>query len=224
MDPRFFRFHRVPGSRFFKSTDPKHSRLQDQISWPGWQAGGGSLFKRSRRTITSDELKLLEWNAGSNEVLFEDAQLGQGSTAGNQVSFRKRDGSWQRNPERRSMPPAFQVHLEEGLNVPPKLIAFQPDTKERILLLDLNPQFKNLKFGKEEPIRWKATDGHEVEGGLYYPVDYVPGKRYPLVIQTHGFRPDRFQIDGPYTSVLQLSHSPARESWSSKPRKQIVPM
>ena len=33
-------------------------------------------------------------------------------------------------------------------------------------------------------------------GGLYYPVGYTRGKRYPLVIQTHGFSLDRFQVAG----------------------------
>jgi len=39
-------------------------------------------------------------------------------------------------------------------------------------------------------------------GGLYYPVDYVPGKRYPLVIQTHYFNPRKFWIDGPWTTAF----------------------
>jgi len=41
-----------------------------------------------------------------------------------------------------------------------------------------------------------------MEGGLYLPPQYVPGKRYPLVIQTHGFDPDRFWIAGPYSSAF----------------------
>ena len=28
--------------------------------------------------------------------------------------------------------------------------------------------------------------GAEVEGLLYYPLDYEAGRRYPLVVQTHG--------------------------------------
>jgi len=32
------------------------------------------------------------------------------------------------------------------------------------------------------------------------PLDYVPGKKYPLVIQTHGFLPDKFGIDGAYVA------------------------
>ena len=39
-------------------------------------------------------------------------------------------------------------------------------------------------------------------GGLYLPPNYRPGKRYPLVIQTHGFDKDRFRIDGPFTSAF----------------------
>jgi hypothetical protein len=69
-------------------------------------------------------------------------------------------------------------------------------------LLDLNPQFGKLTFGGVSEVRWKATDGSEVVGGLYLPFDYKEGTRYPLVIQTHGFDKDRFWIDGPFTSAF----------------------
>ncbi len=39
---------------------------------------------------------------------------------------------------------------------------------------------------RQEAIRWPGEDGVEVEGLLYYPLDYEEGKRYPLVVQTHG--------------------------------------
>ena len=38
----------------------------------------------------------------------------------------------------------------------------------------------------QEAIRWRGEDGVEVEGLLYYPLDYREGARYPLVVQTHG--------------------------------------
>src|SRR5256885_5193718 len=69
-------------------------------------------------------------------------------------------------------------------------------TNKKALLLDLNPQFTKLNLGKVEAIEWTATDGHVVEGGLYWPTEYEPGKRYPLLIQTHGFDPNRFSTDG----------------------------
>jgi dipeptidyl aminopeptidase/acylaminoacyl peptidase len=39
--------------------------------------------------------------------------------------------------------------------------------------------------------------GHRWEGRLYYPAEYAPGRRYPLVIQTHSFAPrEEFSLYG----------------------------
>ncbi|MYB32327.1 MAG: S9 family peptidase [Acidobacteria bacterium] len=38
----------------------------------------------------------------------------------------------------------------------------------------------------QEAVRWNGEDGAEVEGLLFYPLDYQEGQRYPLVVQTHG--------------------------------------
>jgi dipeptidyl aminopeptidase/acylaminoacyl peptidase len=43
-----------------------------------------------------------------------------------------------------------------------------------------------FKLPKQERVRWKGADGVEVEGLLLYPIDYEAGKKYPLVVQTHG--------------------------------------
>lgn len=45
---------------------------------------------------------------------------------------------------------------------------------------------REFKLPKSEAITWKGADGVTVEGILYYPLDYQPGKRYPLAVQTHG--------------------------------------
>lgn len=39
---------------------------------------------------------------------------------------------------------------------------------------------------RQEKVEWKSTDGTTIEGMLFYPLDYQPGKRYPLVVQMHG--------------------------------------
>ncbi len=39
---------------------------------------------------------------------------------------------------------------------------------------------------RQEKLTWKGQDGQTVEGLLYYPVNYRPGQRYPLLVQTHG--------------------------------------
>ena len=51
---------------------------------------------------------------------------------------------------------------------------------------------------KVEAIQWKGEDGVEVEGILVYPVDYVKGKKYPLIVRTHGgpMSTDQYGIGG----------------------------
>ena len=93
------------------------------------------------------------------------------------------------------------VTLEEDMNASPKLFVRDLQTGQKSLLLDFNPQFKDLKFGRVQNVTFEATDGHKVRAGLYLPPDYMQGKRYPLVIQTHGWDPERFWIDGMYSSA-----------------------
>ena len=105
----------------------------------------------------------------------------------------------------------WEVTLREDANSPPRIYVRPKNSEDETLLLDLNPQFADIRFGRVETLTWKATDGHEVNGGLYLPPSYVPGKRYPLVIQTHGFNPDKFWIDGPWPSAYAAQALAARE-------------
>ena len=38
---------------------------------------------------------------------------------------------------------------------------------------------------RQEKVEWKGADGTPIEGLLFYPFDYQPGRRYPLVVQLH---------------------------------------
>jgi len=119
-----------------------------------------------------------------------------------ELVFHKGGGHW--SEVKKAAPDKLrpEVVLEQDMNHPPRLFAIDRATRQKVLLLDLNPQFSGLKFARVEAIQWKASDGHIVNGGLYYPVDYVKGTRYPLVIQTHGWEPTKFWIDGPFTTAF----------------------
>ncbi len=41
-------------------------------------------------------------------------------------------------------------------------------------------------FAKTEVMRWKGSENEEVEGILYYPANYEPSKKYPLITAIHG--------------------------------------
>jgi len=115
--------------------------------------------------------------------------------------FQKDGGRWMK---KKAIPDKSQpeVVLEQDMNHPPMLFAVDRATGQKVLLLDLNPQFSSLRFGRVEAVKWKGSDGHIVNGGLYYPIDYVKGSKYALVIQTHGWEPAKFWIDGPFTTAF----------------------
>jgi len=74
----------------------------------------------------------------------------------------------------------FEVYMSPTANWAPKKITGFNDT-----LLD-------RPLGKTEVVRWKSTDGMEIEGLLTYPAKYEPGKRYPLLTYLHGGPVDAF--------------------------------
>lgn len=52
---------------------------------------------------------------------------------------------------------------------------------------DLHAEVPRPTMGRTELLRWRSQDGKfEIEGLLTYPVDYQPGRRYPLVLNVHG--------------------------------------
>ncbi len=55
-----------------------------------------------------------------------------------------------------------------------------------VRLTDLNAGFKKKTPARTEVVRWKGACDEEVEGILYYPQQYQPGKKYPLVVMIHG--------------------------------------
>ena len=45
---------------------------------------------------------------------------------------------------------------------------------------------RDFRLPRQEKAEWTGADGVTVEGLLFYPLDYEDGRRFPLVIQTHG--------------------------------------
>ena len=49
----------------------------------------------------------------------------------------------------------------------------------------LRPLERDFALPRQEKVEWKSADGTTIEGMLFYPLDYQPGRRYPLVVQLH---------------------------------------
>jgi dipeptidyl aminopeptidase/acylaminoacyl peptidase len=69
--------------------------------------------------------------------------------------------------------------------VPADVYYWRPGNRlERITTL--NPWLSERALARQDVIRYAARDGREIEGILYYPLDYGEGARYPLVVTVHG--------------------------------------
>lgn len=91
----------------------------------------------------------------------------------------------------------LEISIHQDLNTPPEIMAQDKSTGVKKIITDLNPQFQKLTFGRTQILNWKDRNGKDWTGGLVYPPNFKEGQKYPLVIQTHGFNPKEFLIDGP---------------------------
>ncbi len=82
---------------------------------------------------------------------------------------------------------------------PDNIFVADADLQNRRQLTDLNPWVKDKKFTKSELIKYLDADGQELYGILYYPVDYDPDKKYPLVCEIY----ERF-FDNGYRSSMNI--------------------
>jgi len=165
------------------------------------------ISSRQLVAISDEDLRLLNWDAKTNYVVCDVGRMD--SLTGKvtpQAYFTKNAGNWYRStiPQKqvKAVPALPDIVLDENMNEPPVISAVNSATGQKSLLMDLNPQFRRLALARVEEVAWKSSHHHEIKGGLYWPVNYLVGKKYPLVIQTHGWNPARFWVDGPWTTAF----------------------
>ena len=113
---------------------------------------------------------------------------------------RSSTGGWDLAGETAAHSAGLSLTIQQSLNHPPALVATAA-TPHSIPVWDPNPQLKEVQLGDASAFRWQDRQGRSWSGALYKPPDFVPGRRYPLVIQTNGFQEDKFIPSGGYTSA-----------------------
>jgi len=120
------------------------------------------------------------------------------------TEYRRTNDIWQAVKEVKGSFPAehngLEVSVKQGLNDPQVLVATNKETSQ--IILDPNPQLKNIEFAQANVYTWKDREGREWKGGLYKPENYKLGQRYPLVIQTHGFNESEFRPSGVFPTAF----------------------
>lgn len=74
-----------------------------------------------------------------------------------------------------------------GLQLPAKAFVWPWPTGEPHLLADPSGEdFSQIEFGRVDDFSYTAEDGGEIPGRLYYPLDFDPEKKYPLIVYYYG--------------------------------------
>ena len=81
-----------------------------------------------------------------------------------------------------------------------EICASRTDQFSPVRLTETRKETSGYDLAREEVVRWRSSDGTEIEGILEKPADFDPQKRYPLLVVIHGgpvavdqpmLRPDR---------------------------------
>lgn len=80
------------------------------------------------------------------------------------------------------------ICLYETWTQPRKIVSVSLADGSITTLYDPNPEFASHRYPKIEKLEWDDAFGNSTYGHLVYPIDYKPGRTYPLVIVTYQSR------------------------------------
>ena len=144
--------------------DDDDARPRRQVQ--GWSDDGRHLhFSFSARDRWQRGLKRLEVATGEVETLVLDGNLYRSwnvSGDGGTIVYTMSDGD---RPD--------EIHVARG------------DLSAARQLTASNPQLDDVALTRSELVEFLDVDGNTLYGILYYPADYEPGRKYPLVAEIY---------------------------------------
>jgi len=191
-----------------------HSVILTGVFFP-LEAARGNAERLAKPCVVEIDLESLKYTKFSDEDLhylradrergllaFETRPRASSPAGPEPQYFRRGETQWVATDAHDVRTPVLVVTAQQDLNTPPKVVVSESQTGRKAVLFDPNPQFEDIEFGKVDEIRFTGAMHKEVHAGLYFPAGYVPGRKYPLVVQTHGFDPKSFWIDGSFTTAF----------------------
>ena len=79
----------------------------------------------------------------------------------------------------------FSFVMQTSARPPEAYIARSGDAQPT-QISNANGDLAKMTVGKTEVVKWKSTDGRDIEGLLTYPIGYVAGTKVPLILNIHG--------------------------------------
>jgi dipeptidyl aminopeptidase/acylaminoacyl peptidase len=77
------------------------------------------------------------------------------------------------------------AYVAEAFDSSPNYYAAAADLKNPHQVSDTNPFQSNYAWGKAQLIEYKSPHGERLQGALFYPANYEPGKQYPMLVHIY---------------------------------------
>jgi len=136
------------------------------VAWCGWKDRGTVMYRADEGVWTT--LNTVSADGGKRRVILDGKKAG--------ITFQTPTYT----PNARQF--AFAGESPEH----PRDVYYWTGKGDPKRLTDLNPWIADRTLGRSEIVTYKARDGWNVEGLLYYPTEYDPATKYPLVVVVHG--------------------------------------
>jgi dipeptidyl aminopeptidase/acylaminoacyl peptidase len=95
---------------------------------------------------------------------------------------------------------------------PAEVYTFDLEKNELKKWTNLNPWLQDVRLAKQEKITYYARDGLDIQAILIYPLNYEPGKKYPLIVYVHG-GPESSEQNGWVTSYSKWGQIAAAKDY-----------
>ncbi len=77
------------------------------------------------------------------------------------------------------------IYTEQSFAISPRIRYWEPGMRDGRLLVETNTQQERFHWGHSELIQYPGPDGKPLQGALYYPANYTPEKKYPMVVHVY---------------------------------------
>lgn len=123
-------------------------------------------------------------------------------------TFLRNADSWRGGEVRLATSGELAPYLFQSINERPRLRIHVNGCDCEQTIYDPAPETDRFTLGQAEERSWDDGNGHIWHGVLLKPVGYIPGRRYPLVVQTHGGRPNYFLLNGDRLATAGMAARP----------------
>lgn len=82
----------------------------------------------------------------------------------------------------------YFVFRAEKFSVSPNVYRTSASFADPVKISDTNPQQAKFAWGKSEIVSFTNRDGKPLQGALFYPANYEPGKKYPMIVYIYEIR------------------------------------